>query len=77
MKVYFCCCFLLLQFYAPWCAYCHTFEPIWYEVGAELKSLGSPVNVGKMDTTEHTSGSHSFVCKSVYVGKIWLHWMHT
>ncbi|KAI7809378.1 protein disulfide-isomerase TMX3 precursor [Triplophysa rosa] len=34
----------LVEFYAPWCAYCHTFEPIWYEVGAELKSMGSPVN---------------------------------
>ncbi|XP_067309143.1 protein disulfide-isomerase tmx3a [Pseudorasbora parva] len=45
----------LVEFYAPWCAYCHTFEPIWYEVGAELKSLGSPVNVGKMDTTVHKS----------------------
>ncbi|XP_056112628.1 protein disulfide-isomerase TMX3a [Rhinichthys klamathensis goyatoka] len=50
----------LVEFYAPWCAYCHTFEPIWYEVGAELKSLGSPVNVGKMDTTEHTSIASEF-----------------
>ncbi|TRY84141.1 hypothetical protein DNTS_026041 [Danionella cerebrum] len=45
----------LVEFYAPWCAYCHTFESIWYEVGAELKSMGSPVNVGKIDTTQHTS----------------------
>ncbi|XP_036412755.1 protein disulfide-isomerase TMX3a, partial [Colossoma macropomum] len=45
----------LVEFYAPWCEYCKTFEPIWYEVGAELKSLGSPVNVGKLDTTVHSS----------------------
>ncbi|XP_055058074.2 protein disulfide-isomerase tmx3a [Misgurnus anguillicaudatus] len=50
----------LVEFYAPWCAYCHTFEPIWYEVGAELKSLGSPVNVGKIDTTVHTSIASEF-----------------
>ncbi|XP_048019699.1 protein disulfide-isomerase TMX3a [Megalobrama amblycephala] len=50
----------LVEFYAPWCTYCHTFEPIWYEVGAELKSLGSPVNVGKMDTTLHTSIASEF-----------------
>ncbi|KAL7851641.1 hypothetical protein AOLI_G00219970 [Acnodon oligacanthus] len=45
----------LVEFYAPWCEYCKTFEPIWYDVGAELKSLGSPVNVGKLDTTVHSS----------------------
>ncbi|XP_051730771.1 protein disulfide-isomerase TMX3a [Ctenopharyngodon idella] len=50
----------LVEFYAPWCTYCHTFEPIWYEVGAELKSLGSPVNVGKIDTTLHTSIASEF-----------------
>ncbi|XP_028832691.1 protein disulfide-isomerase tmx3a isoform X2 [Denticeps clupeoides] len=45
----------LVEFYAPWCEYCLTFEPIWYEVGAELKSLGSPVNVGKIDGSVHKS----------------------
>ncbi|XP_066508887.1 protein disulfide-isomerase tmx3a-like [Hoplias malabaricus] len=45
----------LVEFYAPWCEYCKTFEPVWYEVGSELKSLGSPVNVGKLDTTLHNS----------------------
>ncbi|KAK2900961.1 hypothetical protein Q8A67_009076 [Cirrhinus molitorella] len=50
----------LVEFYAPWCAYCHTFESIWLEVGAELKSMGSPVNVGKIDTTVHTSIASEF-----------------
>ncbi|XP_016126849.1 protein disulfide-isomerase TMX3-like isoform X1 [Sinocyclocheilus grahami] len=50
----------LVEFYAPWCAYCHTFEPTWHEVGAELKSMGSPVNVGKIDTTVHTSIASEF-----------------
>uniref|UniRef100_A0A8C1ZB85 protein disulfide-isomerase n=1 Tax=Cyprinus carpio TaxID=7962 RepID=A0A8C1ZB85_CYPCA len=52
--------FFILQFYAPWCAYCHTFEPIWHDVGAELKSMGSSVNVGKIDSTVHTSIASEF-----------------
>ncbi|XP_053083644.1 protein disulfide-isomerase TMX3a isoform X2 [Pangasianodon hypophthalmus] len=44
----------LVEFYAPWCEYCKTFEPIWYEVAAELKSQGSHINVGKLDTTVYT-----------------------
>uniref|UniRef100_A0AAY5EIQ0 protein disulfide-isomerase n=1 Tax=Electrophorus electricus TaxID=8005 RepID=A0AAY5EIQ0_ELEEL len=45
----------LVQFYAPWCEYCKTLDAMWYDVGAELKSSGSPVNVGKMDTSVHAS----------------------
>lgn len=44
----------LFQFYAPWCGYCKKLEPIWHEVGAELKSSGSPVRVGKMDATAYS-----------------------
>lgn len=47
------------QFYAPWCGYCKKLEPIWYEVGAELKSSGSPVRVGKMDATAY-SGEEAY-----------------
>lgn len=53
----------LVEFYAPWCDFCKTFEPIWYEVGAELKSLGSPVNVGKIDTTVHTNVATEFTIR--------------
>uniref|UniRef100_A0AAY4AZE1 protein disulfide-isomerase n=1 Tax=Denticeps clupeoides TaxID=299321 RepID=A0AAY4AZE1_9TELE len=44
----------LVDFYAPWCGYCKKLEPIWHEVGAELKSSGSPVRVGKMDATAYS-----------------------
>uniref|UniRef100_A0A8B9JJM0 protein disulfide-isomerase n=1 Tax=Astyanax mexicanus TaxID=7994 RepID=A0A8B9JJM0_ASTMX len=59
-----------LQFYAPWCEFCKTFEPIWYEVGAELKSLGSPVTVGKIDTAVYTSESKSSITFDLHEKKL-------
>ncbi|XP_058231756.1 protein disulfide-isomerase TMX3 isoform X5 [Hemibagrus wyckioides] len=50
----------LVDFYAPWCGYCKKLEPIWYEVGAELKNSGSPVRVGKMDATAYTGMASEF-----------------
>ncbi|CAL8313528.1 unnamed protein product [Merluccius merluccius] len=50
----------LVDFYAPWCGYCKKLEPVWYEVGAELKSSGSPVRVGKMDATAYSGMSSEF-----------------
>uniref|UniRef100_A0A4W5NE80 protein disulfide-isomerase n=1 Tax=Hucho hucho TaxID=62062 RepID=A0A4W5NE80_9TELE len=54
------CCVGPLQFYAPWCGYCKKLEPVWYDVGAELKSSGSPVRVGKMDGTAYSGMSSEF-----------------
>uniref|UniRef100_A0A8C7ZXB8 protein disulfide-isomerase n=1 Tax=Oryzias sinensis TaxID=183150 RepID=A0A8C7ZXB8_9TELE len=51
---------IVLQFYAPWCGYCKKLEPIWDEVGAELRSSGSPVRVGKMDATAYSGMASEF-----------------
>lgn len=45
---------MCLQFYAPWCTFCKKLDPVWHQIGSELTSLGSPVNVGKSDATVST-----------------------
>uniref|UniRef100_A0A8C2XGD2 protein disulfide-isomerase n=1 Tax=Cyclopterus lumpus TaxID=8103 RepID=A0A8C2XGD2_CYCLU len=52
--------FPLFKFYAPWCGYCKKLEPVWHDVGVELKSSGSPVRVGKMDATAYSGMSSEF-----------------
>uniref|UniRef100_A0A3P8RTE0 protein disulfide-isomerase n=1 Tax=Amphiprion percula TaxID=161767 RepID=A0A3P8RTE0_AMPPE len=41
----------LIKFYAPWCTFCKQLDPVWHQIGSELRSLGSPVQVGKSDAT--------------------------
>ncbi|KAJ8279508.1 hypothetical protein COCON_G00065740 [Conger conger] len=50
----------LVDFYAPWCGYCKKLEPVWQEVGAELKGSGSPVRVGKIDATAFAGVASEF-----------------
>ncbi|XP_054622090.1 protein disulfide-isomerase TMX3-like isoform X1 [Dunckerocampus dactyliophorus] len=50
----------LVDFYAPWCGYCKKLEPVWHQVGAELRSSGSPVRVGKMDATAYSGMASEF-----------------
>nr|XP_015210139.1 PREDICTED: protein disulfide-isomerase TMX3 [Lepisosteus oculatus] len=50
----------LVDFYAPWCGHCKKLEPIWHEVGSEMRSSGSPVRVGKMDATAYSSVASEF-----------------
>ncbi|XP_039671980.1 protein disulfide-isomerase TMX3-like [Perca fluviatilis] len=52
-------------FYAPWCTVCEQLDPIWHQIGSELKSLGSPVNVGKSDAMENSDLSKEFKVRSV------------
>nr|KAF6472737.1 thioredoxin related transmembrane protein 3 [Molossus molossus] len=53
----------LVDFYAPWCGHCKKLEPIWNEVGLEMKSIGSPVKVGKMDATSYSSAASGSQCR--------------
>ncbi|XP_061111706.1 protein disulfide-isomerase TMX3-like, partial [Conger conger] len=50
----------LVKFYAPWCGYCKKMEPVWHEIGAELKSSGSIINVGRMDATAYSGVASKF-----------------
>nr|XP_040028315.1 protein disulfide-isomerase TMX3-like isoform X2 [Gasterosteus aculeatus aculeatus] len=50
----------LIKFYAPWCSFCKQLDPVWHQIGSELKSLGSPVNVGKSDATASTGLAKEF-----------------
>ncbi|XP_044075564.1 protein disulfide-isomerase TMX3-like [Siniperca chuatsi] len=50
----------LIKFYAPWCSFCKELDPVWHQIGSELKSLGSPVNVGKSDATASTGLAKEF-----------------
>ncbi|XP_068455155.1 protein disulfide-isomerase tmx3a-like isoform X2 [Clinocottus analis] len=50
----------LIKFYAPWCSFCKQLDPVWHQIGSELRSLGSPVNVGKADATASTGLAKEF-----------------
>ncbi|XP_028986987.1 protein disulfide-isomerase TMX3-like isoform X2 [Betta splendens] len=50
----------LITFYAPWCTMCKHLDPVWHQIGSELKSLGSPVNVGQSDATVNNDLSKEF-----------------
>ncbi|XP_028282682.1 protein disulfide-isomerase TMX3-like [Parambassis ranga] len=50
----------LIKFYAPWCTFCKKLDPIWHQIGSELRSLGSPVQVGKSDATTATGLAKEF-----------------
>ncbi|XP_056266455.1 protein disulfide-isomerase TMX3-like [Pseudoliparis swirei] len=44
----------LIKFYAPWCSFCKQLDPLWHQIGSELRRQGSPVSVGKADATAST-----------------------
>ncbi|XP_075878294.1 protein disulfide-isomerase tmx3a-like isoform X2 [Nelusetta ayraudi] len=50
----------LIKFYTPWCHLCRQLDPLWHQVGSELRSLGSPVNVGKSDGSANTGMAKEF-----------------
>ncbi|XP_051943953.1 protein disulfide-isomerase TMX3-like [Hippocampus zosterae] len=50
----------LIKFYAPWCRICKEMDPTWHRIGSELKSVGSPVNVGKCDAIANAGLAKEF-----------------
>ncbi|XP_072220200.1 protein disulfide-isomerase tmx3a-like [Leuresthes tenuis] len=50
----------LIKFYAPWCSFCKQLDPVWHQIGSELRSHGSPVQVGKADATISTGLAKEF-----------------
>ncbi|XP_010893806.1 protein disulfide-isomerase TMX3 [Esox lucius] len=61
----------LIEFYAPWCTFCQQLDPVWYEIGAELKSMGSPISVGKVDADVHRSLAKEFRVTDYPAIKLW------
>ncbi|XP_034038540.1 protein disulfide-isomerase TMX3-like [Thalassophryne amazonica] len=56
----------LINFYAPWCSFCKQLDPVWHQIGLELRSSGSLVYVGKIDATINTGELHVINYTSVW-----------
>ncbi|XP_077580063.1 protein disulfide-isomerase tmx3a-like isoform X2 [Stigmatopora nigra] len=50
----------LIKFYAPWCRLCMEMDATWHLAASELKSAGSPVNVGKCDAVANKGLAKAF-----------------
>lgn len=61
----------LLTFYAPWCLFCKDMDPAYYEVAAELKSMGSEVRVGRVDATTNKGMAKEFRVEHYPAVKMW------
>uniref|UniRef100_A0A1A7Z747 protein disulfide-isomerase n=1 Tax=Iconisemion striatum TaxID=60296 RepID=A0A1A7Z747_9TELE len=50
----------IIKFHAPWCTFCKQLDPVWHQIGSELRSIGSPVRVGESDATVSTALAKEF-----------------
>ncbi|XP_077414454.1 protein disulfide-isomerase tmx3a-like [Vanacampus margaritifer] len=69
----------LIKFYSPWCRICKQLDPTWHRIGSELKSAGSPVNVGKCDATANTGLAKEFKVRTypaIFMWKKDLKYLH-
>ena len=44
---------MLVEFYAPWCAHCQKFEPVYQKVASHLRLEGIPVVLAKLDAMDN------------------------
>uniref|UniRef100_A0A1A8J5Y2 protein disulfide-isomerase n=1 Tax=Nothobranchius kuhntae TaxID=321403 RepID=A0A1A8J5Y2_NOTKU len=54
----------IIKFYTPWCTFCKQLDPIWHQIGSELRSVGSAVRVGESDATISTALAKEFRVRS-------------
>uniref|UniRef100_A0A1A8G6Q2 protein disulfide-isomerase n=1 Tax=Nothobranchius korthausae TaxID=1143690 RepID=A0A1A8G6Q2_9TELE len=54
----------IIKFYTPWCTFCKQLDPVWHQIGSELRSVGSPVRVGESDATINTALAKEFRVRS-------------